>query len=104
MGIFDMLFGKKEKVKKRLTLTGPYALIEWDDIAKEFCVGGDELKVIRIYNENGVLIGEHIYSKSRVKFLESQGIPVVDLTVGVPIPEECLADLDVVRPLGVIWQ
>jgi len=85
-------------------LRGPFALIEWKPIANKLCVGGDIMKRIVIYDEKGRKIKVYPYHPAYIDVVESDWqIPVVDMTVGQPIPERCLKEPSVVSPLGVLW-
>ena len=98
--MFEMFLKKKEP---ELVPTGPYAFIEWKPIARELCVGGDEFKQIVVYDQHGNIIAVYYLTRARIRELEKQGIPVINLTEGQEMPPECLASLDIISPMGVIF-
>jgi len=93
----------KKKVQEHLFPRGPYALIEWKPAAKKYCVGGDAMKWIVLYNERGETIDVYELTKLRIKKLEESGIPVIDITQGQELPINCLSRLESIHPMGVLW-
>ncbi len=71
-----------------------FAVIDFTEIAEEYCVGGDSNKRIYFYtivNGEPVLTDKsYPYSEARVKELKRNGILVIDRTIGMHIPKECL--------------
>jgi len=84
-------------------LRGPFALVVWKRAAIEHCVGDDRLKEIILYDKDENEITRYPYMEATVENLESQGIPVIDLTKGLDIPQECLEKSKIQIPVGVIW-
>lgn len=81
--ILKKLFGEKPKLK------GRYALIDFTEPASELCIGGSDQKQLVLFNKHQNPISFRPPLESEKKDLERKGIPVLDLTKGKTIPEQC---------------
>ncbi|MFQ6020825.1 MAG: hypothetical protein ACE5J4_02290 [Candidatus Aenigmatarchaeota archaeon] len=76
-----MGFKKREKI-------GYFAIVDFTEFARQYCVGGSiNKKIYIIYNNNMTNIS-YPYTIQKVKELELKGIPVIDLTIGLERPKE----------------
>ena len=74
---------------KKSRIDFDFAMVVWKEEAKQFKVGGDELKKIVLIS-NGYTVEEKEYFESYIKQYEDYGVPVIDTTSNYPLPEEIL--------------
>lgn len=87
---------------KKSKIDFPFAMVIWKDEAKQFKVGGDELKKIVLVS-NGYIVDEKEYFKSYIEHYENLGFPVIDMTSEYSLPVEILPkELKVEHHMGRI--
>lgn len=82
--IMDTLFAKK------VTDPGYYYVIDFTRMAERFAVGGDINKKIYLAYNNIITNESYPYTRQKVKELKRYGIPVIDRTIGVEVPERSM--------------
>ena len=85
-----------------MKLRGPFAVIVWNEVAIKNCIGDDKLKEIIVYDKDENELARYPYMEATVENLERNGIPVIDLTGGLDIPQECLKKKFIQVPVGII--